>query len=241
MDALYEQLGQLDFVERRRDGLALLDIVREIVADRLQAADPEKYREYQRAAWNVLREQLLRAPHADLWRFTADVIYLIENPVIREAFFPSESAQFSVEPATPGDREPLMSMVSRHEPGESVDAIALWWKHLPGAFHIVRDGTGAMAGFYCIARPSELDNDWMRFDPVARNWQSHLFSRGKSAVVPALFLRRWLSDHDGEAPCPVQAAAWVDIKRTYLELRPQLRRVYLTLRDVGPYGPVAAF
>ena len=147
VDTLYEQLGQLYFVERRRDGLALMDIVREIVAGRLQAADPERYREYQRAAWNVLREQLLHAPHADLWRFTADVIYLIENPVIREAFFPSESAQFSVEPATPGDRERLMSMVSRHEPGEPLDAIALWWKHLPGAFHIVRDGTGAMAGF----------------------------------------------------------------------------------------------
>lgn len=238
-DALYEQLRRLNFVESRRDGLALLDIVRETVAARLQAADPERYREYQRFAWNVLREQLLHAPQADLWRFTADAIYLIENPVIREAFFPSESAQFSVEPASPGDRERLMSIVAKHEPGESLDAIALWWKHLPGAFHVVRDVTGAMAGFYCMARPGELDNDWMRFDPVARNWQAHLFSRGKPAVVPSLFLRRWLSDHDGETPCPVQAAAWVDIKRTYLELRPQLRRVYLALRDVRPYAPVA--
>ena len=239
VDALYEQLSRLKFVERRRDGLALLDIVRETVAGRLQAADPERYREYQRAAWNVLREQLLHAPHADLWRFTADAIYLIENPVIREAFFPSTSAQFSVEPATPGDRERLMSMVSRHEPGEALDAMTLWWKHLPAAFHVVRDVTGEMAGFYCMAKPAELENDWMRFDPVARNWQAHLFARGKSAVVPSLFLRRWLSDHDGEAPGAVQAAAWVDIKRTYLELRPQLRRVYLTLRDVRPYAPVA--
>lgn len=238
-DDLYQQLSGLNFVEGRRDGLALLDIVREVVASRLQAADPERYREYQRAAWKVLREQLLQASRADLWRFTADVIYLIENPVIREAFFPSESARFSVEPAVPGDREQVLAMVSRHETGASRDAIALWWKHLPGAFHVVRDGTGTMAGFYCMAKPEELDNDWMRFDPVARNWQGHLFARGKSAVVPALFLRRWLSDHDGEAPCPVQAAAWVDIKRTYLELRPQLRRVYLTLEDVRPYAPVA--
>ena len=29
-----------------------------------------------------------------------------------------------------------------------------------------------------------------RFDPVARNWQAHLFSRGKPAVVPSLFLLR---------------------------------------------------
>lgn len=238
-DALYEQLSRLEFIETRRDGLALLDIVRESVAARLQAADPERYRSYQRAAWKVLREQLLHAARADLWRFTADVIYLIENPVIREAFFPSESARFSVEPATPDDRQQVMAIASSHEPAESVDAMALWWKHLPASFHIIRDGTGTMAGFYCMAKPDELDNEWMRFDPVARHWQAHLFARGKPAVVPALFLRRWLSEHDGETPCPVQAAAWVDIKRTYLELRPQLRRVYLALRDIRPYAPVA--
>ena len=54
-----------------------------------------------------------------------------------------------------------------------------------------------------------------------------------------LFLRRWLSADEGEGPCPEQAAAWVDVKRTYLELRPDLRRVYMTLRDIGPYGPAA--
>ena len=212
VDPLYEQLSRLNFVERRRDGLALLDIVRETVAARLQAADPERYREYQRAAWKVLREQLLHAPHADLWRFTADAIYLIENPVVREAFFPSESAQFSVEPATLDDRERLMAMVEKHEPGESLDAIALWWKHLPGAFHVVRDATGTMAGFYCMARPGELDNEWMRFDPVARNWQTHLFARGRSAVMSSLFLRRWLGVVPGEAPSPIQAACWLDVK-----------------------------
>jgi hypothetical protein len=37
----------------------------------------------------------------------------------------------------------------------------------------------------------------------------------------------------------VQAACWLDIKRTYIALRPKLRRVYLTLRDIAPYGPVA--
>ncbi len=236
---LYEQLSRLDFVENRRDGLTLLDIVREVVAGRLQAADPERFRDHQRAAWRVLREQLSGASRADLWRFTADVIYLIENPVIREAFFPSESARFSVEPATPADRDDVMALAALHEPAESLDAIALWWKNLPAAFHVVRDGTGSMAGFYCMARPEHLDGEWLRFDPVARNWQAHLFARGKSAVVPSLFLRRWLSEQDGEAPCPVQAAAWVDIKRTYLELRPQLRRVYLALRDLRPYAPVA--
>jgi hypothetical protein len=238
-DELYDALAALPFVESRRDGLALEEQVHRFLGRRLQASDPQRYRLSQQAAWRVLRHQLRAAPRADLWRFTADVIYLIENPVIREAFFPSEAAQFAVEPAMPGDIDTILAMTERHDGEPARGHMALWWKHLPGAFHIVRDSSGEVQGFYCMATPDELGAEWLRFDPVARNWQRHLFSKGATSVLPSLFLRRWLSVSDGEAPSPEQAAAWVDVKRTYLELRPGLRRVYLTLRDIGPYGPVA--
>ena len=39
------------------------------------------------------------------------------------------------------------------------------------------------------------------------------------------------ADQDGERPSAVQAACFLDIKRTYMELRPQLRRVYTTFCD----------
>jgi ABC-type cobalamin transport system ATPase subunit len=237
-DTLFEEIADQPFVETRRDGLAMLDVIHREVAERLNAADPERYRGYQRVAWKQLREQLRNSAPADLWRTTADVIYLIENPVIREAFFPSKSAQVSVETAMPGDQAAMLDITSRHEP-DAVDIMALWWKHLPGAFHIVRDTAGDVVGFYCIALPTELRSEWMAFDPVARQWQRHLEQSGKSNLAPSLFLRRWLSREAGEAPSPEQAAAWIDVKRTYLELRPALRRVYLALRDIGPYGPVA--
>jgi hypothetical protein len=238
-DALYDRLAALEIFERRRDGLSMHEVVRRELADRLRAGDSGRYRQYQRSAWRVLRDQLRQSPSADLWRYTADVIYLIENPVIREAFFPSESAQTSVEPAMPGDFGEISGIASRHDAGPATDALQLWWKHLPGAFFVVKDAAGEIVAFYCMARPDELANDWMHSDPVARNWQQHLFRRGRRAAMPSLFLRRWLSRDHGEAPCAEQAAAWVDIKRTYLELRPQLRRVYLILNDIGPYGPVA--
>ena len=236
---LFDALARLPFVDRTRHGLALQDRVRRLLKERLQSEDPQRHRDCQRAAWTLLREQLRDAPRADLWRYTADVIYLIENPVIREAFFPSQSPGFSVEPAVEGDRERLMEIARRHEPAPAVQALELWWRHLPSAFHVVRDPEGTLAGFYCMAGPDELDADWMQRDPVARAWQGHLPRRGDRGRC-ALFLRRWLSLEEGEAPSAVQAAAWVDIKRTYLELRPELRRVYLTLQDPGPYGSVAS-
>jgi hypothetical protein len=238
-DVLYRALADLTFVEKGRDGLAMNDTVRKVIGTRFRGADSDRYRESQQAAWKLLRRHLRDAAPADLWRSTADAIFLIENPVVREAFFPSHSAQYSVDPAMPGDRDAIMDIVGRHEPPAAAAAMQLWWQHLPQAFHVLRDASGAIVGFYCVARPDELGGDWMQRDPVARHWQRHLDTEGRRRRVSALFLRRWLSVEEGEAPSPIQAAAWVDIKRMYLELRPALRRVYLCLADIGPYGPVA--
>jgi hypothetical protein len=56
----------------------------------------------------------------------------------------------------------------------------------------------------------------------------------------ALLLRRWLGRAEGERPSAVQAAFWLDIKRHYMERRPQLRRVYMALADLGPYAAAAS-
>lgn len=237
VDTAWDTLAALPFVESHRDGLAISDGVQRELADNLRASDPGRYRELQRAAWRLLRTQLKHTTRADLWRTTADIIFLIENPVIREAFFPSEAARYSLDPALPEDREAILEMVHQHEPPGAVEAMQLWWKHLPGAFHTVRDANSEIVGFYCIARPEEINNHWMQFDPVAREWVKHI--EQSPARPESLLLRRWLSVDGGECASAIQAAAWVDIKRTYLELRPGLRRVYLTLQDIGPYAAVA--
>jgi hypothetical protein len=48
-----------------------------------------------------------------------------------------------------------------------------------------------------------------------------------------------LSAADGEAPSPVQAACWIDVKRKYLELRPNVRRVCLTVNNLTPFAAAA--
>jgi len=53
-----------------------------------------------------------------------------------------------------------------------------------------------------------------------------------------LFLRRWLARTTGELPSPAQAACWLDIKRTYMELRPHLRRLYTTVTFLDIYAPI---
>jgi hypothetical protein len=57
-------------------------------------------------------------------------------------------------------------------------------------------------------------------------------------VSAPLLLRRWLTREAGDGPGEVQGAFWLDLKRTYMELRPRLRRNYATSTCPGVYMPV---
>jgi hypothetical protein len=75
----YDMLRPLPFVEFGPDGLVLHDAVREVVAALLRVNDPPTYRAHRIAAWRQLRRELRTAPPGDLWRYTADLLYLIET------------------------------------------------------------------------------------------------------------------------------------------------------------------
>lgn len=234
---LYARLRNLAVIEQLHDGLALHEPVRSAVAASLRAADPERSRSYRVAAWRHLQSRLRTTPTADLWRHTADAIYLLDNPVIRDAFFPHGPQTLTVAPAQPGDADAIRQMADRHD-GPDAAHIALWWQRQRSTFHVVRDAHGTIVGFYCLAVAEQVDPFLLTADPVAADWWRHIRHDPAPRGQKSLFLRRWLSV-DGEVPSAVQAACWLDIKRTYLELRPQLRRVYLALRDPAPYAAAA--
>jgi hypothetical protein len=236
---LYARLRNLAVIEQLHDGLALHEPVRSAVAASLRAADPERSRSYRVAAWRHLQSRFRTAPPADLWRHTADAIYLLDNPIIRDAFFPNAPQTLTVAPAQAADGDAIMQMADQHDGPDAASYIALWWQRQPAAFHVVRDAHGTIVGFYCLAVAEQIDPFLLTVDPVAAAWWRHVRHDPAPRGQKSLFLRRWLSI-DGEAPSAVQAACWLDIKRTYLELRPQLRRVYLTLRDPAPYAAAAA-
>ena len=235
----FSRLRSLPFVNIDLDGLHIHDSVKQVMATALRATDPTRYRGYRQAAWSQLRTELASAPSTDLWRYTADMLYLLENPVIREAFFPSGAQMYTVEPACPQDGAAIRTICERHEGPESVKSLCEWWMAAPDAFSVVRDRGGKTVGFYCISESSSVRETILRCDPVANSWLVHLRDNPLPKNEIALFLRRWLSEGEGEVPSPVQAASWLDIKRTYLALRPRLRRVYLSLQDIGPFAPVA--
>jgi hypothetical protein len=235
----HDRLAALPFTEATRDGLMLHDAVRRPLARSLRARNPSGGQADRRAAWMYLRRELAGAAGFELWRYTADLLYLLENPVVREAFFPSGESWLQVEPARPTDEEGIRNIVARHEKEEAGADLLRLWAHVPHAFSVVRREDRDCLGFYVAFDPGEVGPELLADDPVSASWLEHLRSHPLPEGQKALFCRRWLSADEGEAPSEAQAACWLDLKRSYLEMRPQLQRVYLILDDPAPYAAVA--
>jgi hypothetical protein len=236
---VFENLRQLPFVEAVQDGLHIHDAVRGAVAAALELSDPPRFRRYQRAAWRYTKSEARRGAPGDTWRHTADMIYLLRNRVIREAFFPSASTGFSVDRITAGDFDEIVAVAKRYEPEPVVGLMRNWLAKDPSPFFAIRDRQNRIVGFHWTYDPARMGFALIERDPIARGWWARHSRNMDAKAKRALFIRRWLGAEHGEAPSDVQAAAWLDIKRMYMEMRPGLRWVYLTLVDPVPYAPVA--
>jgi hypothetical protein len=168
------------------------------------------------------------------------LIFLIQNPVVREAFFPSNAVKFYVERGGPADGIAIRHITTLHDGEQSAEIVDRWRKYMSKAFYMIRDSQGHVAGFYFLFDPRDAVPSLLESDPVTSAWMRHLQRNPLAKGQTALFLRRWLSLAHGESPSPMQAAAWLDIKRHYMERRPLLQRVYLTLMDFAPYAEVAS-
>jgi hypothetical protein len=232
-----EQLRTLPFVEQGRDGLHIHDVVQQSIATMLRSEDPERYRHYRRAAWLQLQREVRTAGKTDLWRYTADMLYILENPIVREAFFPSGAHEFFVEPARPDDYTVIRQISARYETPEATRLLDVHYQREPRTIWAIHDSNRQVAGYFAAVVPDSVSRAWMRSDPILRAWLDHLANHPVPRSQQALFVHRLLSDEYEEAPSPVQAGAWLEVKRLYMELKPQLRRVYFAQRDLDTPWP----
>ena len=144
-------LLELPFVETSRDGIVVHDAVREAVAGILRSTNPVQHRQYRRAAWRELRSEVREAPPADLWRYTADMLYLIDNPVVREAFFPSPALSRS-RSSRRARATPRRWRRSRRTTKARLQRRLLdrWWEEAPETFSVSRDRDGVVVGLLLL-------------------------------------------------------------------------------------------
>lgn len=229
-DQLLNELSELSFMEHTDDGLTLHESVRHALASRLSAMDPARHRQLRHAAWMALERMLAGStptgPHA--WRLTSDLLFVVEHPMVREAFFPSSDGGVAMDVALTADRAALRAMVQHHDP-DWMPIFEAWWTLAPRAFRVARGQAGEVLGFTLVAPAHELSPALSDTDPLLALWQANV-ARGPGRERGALFMRRTLSVARGEAANEVRAAIWLDIKRSYVE-RPAQWELYVATRQ----------
>jgi serine/threonine protein kinase len=235
---LFDELGELPFVYSTPEGLVLHDVVHEAVAKDLSHRDPERYRLYRSRAWRIFSAASRGASEHHLWHLTADMLYLIENPVVREAFFPAGSTEYVVQPAAAEDSADILQIARSEETGEAARQIERWLDRHADSFSVAKGNDGKVAGFYFSFEPDKVDSELLSTDPLTVAWSKHLEENPVMEREQVLFLRRWLAKGTGDDFSAVQGACWLDIKRLYMEMRPHLRRLYTTVNDLAVYAPV---
>ncbi|MBS0410590.1 MAG: winged helix-turn-helix domain-containing protein [Proteobacteria bacterium] len=238
-EAVYRRLEASALMEALEDGLSMREPVRRAVAGAFRASDPERFRRCRTTAWRLVREDLRRASdRRERWRASADTLFLVDEPTVRQAFFPDAAPPAGWEAARAEHGDAVLEMVRRHRSPTEAALIALWWRQARDAF-LVLPGEDGPAAFYILGRPEHLAR--VAADPVAAAWRELLVETPLPRGQTALFVRMILSAATGFEPSPAQAGAWLDVKRTYLELHPALRRVYLlsSEREAALYsGPL---
>jgi hypothetical protein len=230
--ALLAQLAKLPFVQVSIDGWALHEAVRGPVAMALRGVDPARYAAYRQAAWRVIDRELATARSSELWRYTADLLYLIDHPLVREAFFPSSAPQHAVEPATRADLDDVIGIGGAHlSPGRAA-TVAAAARAFPDQLRVARSGPERVAGFLLPLERVSLRSVPLEGDPISAAVRGHLRRRPPPPQQEVLVLLAALARTSGEAPSEVTAALWLDIKRTYLDRRDRLRRVYAVVSEL---------
>lgn len=235
--ATFERLAALSITTLAADGLLLHDVVREAIAAHYGSADPAGCLEARRTAWRQLQQESRDAPRSELWRYTADMLYMVQAPAVREVFFPAGSHPMAVESAGAGDLPDIIAIARQHDGDAGAQRIAAWWSHLPGAFRLTRNAQNQVSGFYCLAEAADIPKALERLDPVVARWAQHVRGADRAPGDRVLFMRRVLADAESPQPLEIEAALMLDIKRAYLELRPNLRRLYTYLRQVSELDP----
>ena len=230
----WRSLRRLPFTATTAEGLELTGVAGPVLLEALELRDPLRVRELRARAARAIVDS--RTVGLD-WRSTADLLHLVQNPLIRNAYAPPGMLQHPVERARAEDRDEIVAIARRFTGEGSARLTTRWWSMRPEAFCVVRGDSGDVAGFSVTAAlddPANVPSE----DPAILAVLSHLRRDPVSAGARAVVFRWALGSRFGEQPTPEVAALVVDLKRTYLELRATLRRVYTVVADWPSAAPV---
>ncbi|WP_222263263.1 helix-turn-helix transcriptional regulator [Modestobacter marinus] len=230
----WRTLRSLPFTTVTRTGLEFAGVAATVLLEALELRDPVRVRALRARAARTILAGLAAAPD---WEGTADLLHLVQNPLVRNAYAPPGLLQHPAEQARAEDHDAVIAIAARFEGPESARLAERWWRARRDAFAVVRGADGGVAGFSATAvlgaHPGELGQD-----PAVAAAVAHLRREPMPPGADALVFRWALGSRAGERSSPEVGTLVVDLKRTYLEMRATLRRVYSVVTDWPAAAPV---
>ncbi len=241
VNALFEWLRGLSFVQTRPGGLFPHDLAREALAADLRWRNPEWYAELHRRARLVYTQRLqhTQGPEQQLALF--DFVYLHrDNPMVRPFFEWQASGRSMPDRLRDEDLPALLAMVTRHEGEASARLAAHWLARQPQHVIVFRDTEGRPTGFMTLVALEQTTSEDRELDPaMAVAWE---YLRRQAPLRPgetATYFRFWMAEGTYQAVSPVQSLIFLNMVRHYFT--PTLVYTFYACADPNFWLPVFAY
>jgi hypothetical protein len=220
--SLLEAIEALPFASRDAEGIYIAEPVRRALVDWMSGVEAERYQLWRKTAADWIVSRLRTAGRSGRWRYMADLLHLLEQPALRNAFFPPEEEAPPVEPACAGDFDQIFEIAELRDGPDERACIEVWAQRLPHRFSVARGPVGEVLAFYLFARQDDPHSGLGAVDPLFAAWQTHLAANPIEGEV--LFIRQMSARASGAYPAG-RTACILDLKRHYIE-RPRMARIY---------------
>jgi len=234
VEQAWQTLRGLPFTVTTAAGVELSGLAAPVLLEALELRDPARVRTLRTRAARAILDSLAHGPN---WESTADLLHLVQNPLIRNAYAPSGMLQHPAEQAHSEDHEEIVAIAGRFGGEESARLADRWWRARRDTFAVARDADGGVAAFSVTATMDDSAASASE-DPLVQAIADHLRDDPMPPGAGAVVLRWALGRRHGERPTPEVATLVTDLKRTYLQLRATLRRVYTVVVDWPAAAPV---
>lgn len=239
---LFDWLRTLSFTEPTARGIAVHDLVSDVLNADLRWRNPEGWVSLHEAVSRHLERRIARSKGVDQQHAMLDLLQLYRlHPLTRDFFDWDRTVELWLEPATPEDHDAILSLVHEYEGGAAVDVARHWLDRQPEAFSVFRGaGRQTPAGFVAHLLLGDVAGDEVDADPVVAAVWSHVRSVAPMRSGEQLrIVRFWIARgayQDVATHHLVSARASLDWMTT-----DHLAWAFVVLADPDLYAPMFSF
>ena len=239
---LFRWLRGLSFTEPVAGGLALHDLVREVLDAELRWRDPDRHADVHRRVAVHLRRRVATATGPAKQRAMIEMLELYRFSPVANRFFDWDATDDKwMQPATADDHAAIVAMTRRHEGDASAAVAEYWLGRQPDAFRVFRTaGADGPTGFIAHLRLGDAPGEEVEVDPVAAAvWDHVRRDAPMRAGEQLLLLRFWV---DAETYQDVATHHLVSTAAALAWLTtPRLAWSVVVLADPAFWEPIFAF